>query len=205
MAFLSNVQQCLSTLKKILSKEDMGVTSNYVLSCAALNIYENEDKIRNVLSVLMCSHRLRYEMLIPPSFSCNRQKQKMVYPLLSFHISDLLNWVHYNVCFSDGVVLKKELMASSLKNNNEKSNDNSHRVGFGTLRIFKVHSNISCSIWFNPYSLYCLLLTCNCEGLSHLKKKRGSGKLPQLSLLTKMVQAPSSLVSGVRLKGIRKH
>lgn len=91
MAFLSNVQQCLSTLKKILSKEDMGVTSNYVLSCAALNIYENEDKIRNVLSVLMCSHRLRYEMLIPPSFSCNRQKQKMVYPLLSFHISDLLN------------------------------------------------------------------------------------------------------------------
>lgn len=96
-------------------------------------------------------------------------------------------------------------MASSLKNNNEKSNDNSHRVGFGTLRIFKVHSNISCSIWFNPYSLYCLLLTCNCEGLSHLKKKRGSGKLPQLSLLTKMVQAPSSLVSGVRLKGIRKH
>lgn len=195
----------LSTLKKILSKEDMGVTSNYVLSCAALNIYENEDKIRNVLSVFMCSHRLRYEMLIPPSFSCNRQKQKMVYPLLSFHISDLLNWVHYNVCFSDGVVLKKELMASSLKNNNEKSNDNSHRVGFGTLRIFKVHSNISCSIWFNPYSLYCLLLTCNCEGLSHLKKKRGSGKLPQLSLLTKMVQAPSSLVSGVRLKGIRKH
>lgn len=195
----------LSTLKKILSKEDMGVTSNYVLSCAALNIYENEDKIRNVLSVLMCSHRLRYEMLIPPSFSCNRQKQKMVYPLLSFHISDLLNWVHYNVCFSDGVVLKKELMASSLKNNNEKSNDNSHRVGFGTLRIFKVHSNISCSIWFNPYSLYCFLLTCNCEGLSHLKKKRGSGKLPQLSLLTKMVQAPSSLVSGVRLKGIRKH
>lgn len=177
----------LSTLKKILSKEDMGVTSNYVLSCAALNIYENEDKIRNVLSVFMCSHRLRYEMLIPPSFSCNRQKQKMVYPLLSFHISDLLNWVHYNVCFSDGVVLKKELMASSLKNNNEKSNDNSHRVGFGTLRIFKVHSNISCSIWFNPYSLYCLLLTCNCEGLSHLKKKRGSGKLPQLSLLTKMV------------------
>lgn len=43
----------LSTLKKILSKEDMGVTSNYVLSCAALNIYENEDKIRNVLSVFV--------------------------------------------------------------------------------------------------------------------------------------------------------
>lgn len=155
--------------------------------------------------VCLCLHRLRYEMLIPTSFSCNRQKQKMVYPLLSFHISDLLNWVHYNVCFSDGVVLKKESMASSLKNNNEKSNDNSHRVGFGTLRIFKVHSNISCSIWFNRYSLYCLLLTCNCEGLSHLKKKRGSRKLPQLSLLTKMVQAPSSLVSGVQLKGIRKH
>lgn len=40
-------------LKKILSKEGLGITSNYVLLCATLNINENVDKIRNVLSVFM--------------------------------------------------------------------------------------------------------------------------------------------------------
>lgn len=142
---------------------------------------------------------------LPSHVTGRNRKWFILYSLFIFLIYLIEYTTTYVFLVKTGVVLKKELMASSLKNNNEKSNDNSHRVGFGTLRIFKVHSNISCSIWFNPYSLYCLLLTCNCEGLSHLKKKRGSGKLPQLSLLTKMVQAPSSLVSGVRLKGIRKH
>lgn len=56
MAFLSNMQQCLSMLKKILSKEGLGITSNNVLLCATLNINENVDKIRNVLSVFICLH-----------------------------------------------------------------------------------------------------------------------------------------------------